>query len=139
MANTIKAKIYLVVDHQCSLVQELTHPQSRLKTQQLVTDKPGHYQTSHSAHGQFISPSNPHEKEHGCFAKKVSDFLEKEVVKEHYQQIILCADPHFYGLLNQAMSTAIKNLIVKTIEKNYIPLSPVKLNKVIENIIHEPV
>jgi|GEM_PF-1837713 protein required for attachment to host cells len=92
-----RAKIYQVTGHDYELIKELKHPQSRLKTKQLSSDKPGHYKTSHTARGQF-STVNLHEEEHIHFAKTVADFMTKVIDKRQDQSIILCAEPHFLWL-----------------------------------------
>ncbi|APC92059.1 MULTISPECIES: host attachment protein [Francisella] len=134
VTNTSKAKIYDINGIKYTHIQDLEHPQSRLKTQQLITDSPGDYQTR-----KFIPSSDPHKQEQLHFAKVIVKFVEKMVKQKNYQKIILCAEPYFYGLLNQSFSNTLRPLIIKVIEKDYIPLPESKLNKTIEEIIHESV
>jgi len=137
ITNNVQAKIYQVTGHSYTLTQEINHPRGRLKTSQLGNDKPGHYKTCHSSHGEFSS-SDSHEEEHIYFAKIVADFMMKATNENHNQRIILCAAPHFYGLINQHLPQSTKNLTLKVIGKDYIPLPEPKLNAVIKSIINEP-
>ncbi len=137
ITNAVKASVYEIVGLQYSLVEEMEHSASRLKSQYLTSDKPGHYQTSHVARGQFISPNDPHKEEHQNFAKELANFLETHREKKHYQRIVICAEPYFYGLLNQAMTKGVHELITDIIKKDYIPLPKAKLNAVIKSIAHD--
>ncbi|MCD6045242.1 MAG: hypothetical protein K0R48_405 [Gammaproteobacteria bacterium] len=137
IANATQAKIYEVTPHEYGFIQQLEHAESRLKTKDLTRDKPGHYQTSHKSQGQFISPTDAHEEEHTQFARVIADAIKKIMEKKHYQHIILCAEPHFYGLLNQFLSKSLVHLITKVVKKDYIPLPDIELEKVIEDLIHE--
>ncbi len=103
----------------------------------LTSDKPGSYRTDGSASGQYASHNNPHEDEKKHFAKEIADFLEGKRQGHSFTALILCSESHFHGLLNQCMSTSLQSLIIKTIEKDYIPLPKLKLTAAINAIIHE--
>lgn len=137
LANSTQAHIYEVTKDKHIIIKELSHDQSRFKNQQLITDKPGRFQTSFEVQGKFIPTSNPHEAEHSHFAKTVANEVKKQASKKKYQDIALCAEPHFYGLLKESFSKSAPDLITKVIEKDYIPLPKLEQNAVIEDIIHE--
>lgn len=136
MANTEKAVTYQIIRKKYSLIKILEHAESRLKTSDLVTDKPGHYKTS-ITRGQFIPPTDLHENEHKVFAKELAHYLKESQQKNYYQKLILCAEPHFYGLINQYLTKAIRSSIVTVIEKDLIPLPRPEINDVIPGIIKE--
>lgn len=135
IANSVKADLYEIVNKEYSLIQSFDHPQSRLKSADINSDKPGHYMTNHSAHGQFVIENSPHKVEHDHFAKELADFLDKNKQQNHYQSLIFCAEPRFYGLVNQHLSDPVRTNIVKVVEKDYIPLPKAKIHEIIENII----
>lgn len=137
LASSVEALIYKINQKAYQLVETLSHQSGRLKSADLVSDKPGHYKTSHKTRGAFASPSDPHEHEHRIFAAQVADYLNQAVMVHQYQHLIVCAEPHFYGLLHQALSTESKQCIKKSIQKNYIPLPEPKRNQVIESIIYD--
>lgn len=137
IANSVKANIYEILKKDYSLIHELNHPSSCLKSQELTSSPPGHYQTDHAARGQYVSSANAHKIEHQNFAKEIANFLEAHREKNQYQHIVLCAEPHFYGLLKQTMTGSVQALITKVIPKDYIPLTNSKLHIIIESIIHE--
>jgi protein required for attachment to host cells len=144
IANSTKALIYDISkpaepgQAHYRLLKELSHPESRLKTSELTSDRPGHYQSSGSSRGAYAAHSDPHHNEILAFAKEVSHYLDTAQEKNQYANLVLCAGPHFHGLLNQALSAKTASTIKKHIEKDYLPLPDKKLNEVIEGIYQQP-
>lgn len=136
IANSVAAKIYEITETHPTLINELNHPKSRAKSQELGSDRPGRYKTSHAAHGEFTPPHDLHVEEHQHFAKELADLLNEQRKKNCYNKIILCAEPHFLGLINQALTKEVTVLITKVIEKDYITLPASQLNAVIQEIAH---
>ena len=137
IANAVKADIYHINHKEHTLIETLNHPDSRLKTGDLTSDKPGSYRTDGSASGQYASTHSPHEDEKKHFAKEIADLLESKRQKHAFTALIICSESHFHGLLNQQMTVSVRALVTKTIEKDYIPLPKVKLTAAINAIIHE--
>src|SRR3989344_6966327 len=143
IANSTDAFIYEIEKHhntsekksQHRLIQHLTHEASHLKTSELGTDKPGHYKSYSSARGQFTPPHDAHRDEQMHFAQEISEFLENERKKHHYEALILCAEPRFHGLLDTSLSELVHALITHHIKKDYIPFPTDKLNQTIEKFI----
>lgn len=137
IASAVKADIYAVQEKKYTLITTLTHPESRLKSAEIAGDKPGSYSTDHTARGHFsASSSTPHEEEHKIFAREIAAALEQGRQTHQYHALILCAEPHFHGLLNQAVTHAVSLLITQAIEKDYIGLPKDKVHTVIEGLIH---
>lgn len=136
VANSAKADFYKIENKDYALVETLTHPESRLKSSELTSDEAGSYRSGGAGHGQFEPATNPHEQEHQTFAKEIANFLEKNRTGHHYEALIICAEARFYGLLNKAMTGAVRLLVTKTIEKDYIPLPKIKMQAAIEGIIN---
>jgi protein required for attachment to host cells len=116
------------------LLIELNHEKSRLKTSELVDDDQGHYQSGGVSRGKYESHSDPHHQEHEFFAKEIAEYLESERLKNHYESLVLCAGPHFHGLLNKALSKPTAQRIQKHIEKDYVPLPESERHEAIEHI-----
>ena len=137
IANSVEAKIYHITKQEHTLVKTLTHEQGRLKSSELTADKQGAYKSGSSVHGQFAPHTDPHEEEHIVFARELAHFLEHSHQQNEYKELILCAAPHFHGLVNKALNKGVHSSIVKSIEKDYIPLPKDKLEAVIKTIIDE--
>lgn len=128
IANAQKAFIYEVTKNTdpfrmpasyLELREKLEHPESRLKEQELVSDKPGHYKSFGQTRGQFIEHTKHHDLEQEKFARQLAESLEK--INQKYQQIIICAEPNFQGVLKRQLSSAVKQAIVQYIQKDYVP------------------
>lgn len=124
IANSAEAHIYECKAGEHTLIKTLSHPASLLKSSELATGQAGKYQTSHAAHGQFESPSNPHEQEHQHFAKEIADYLEQGRNQHLYQNVILCAEPHFYGLLKKSCNPQVNALVSKSVQKDISVTNP---------------
>ena len=132
IANATTAMIYEVTHHIqkqekpiFQLLKTLSHPESRLKTSELVSDRPGSLNTT------------PHDHEQDVFAHEVAHFLDAARAKNQFQQLILCAGPHFHSLLNKALSKQTEALVKKHLQKDYVPLPQKELQEVVERIYKE--
>lgn len=137
IANSVRAEIYTIEKQTPSLLTTIENPEGRLKSRDLISDKPGSYETNHQAHGQFSYSHDPHKEEHLHFAKKIADFLDHEKKEKKYEELILCAEAGFQGLINEQLSEHVKFSLLRTIEKDYIPLPDSKKDSIIHTIIRE--
>lgn len=94
----------------------LTHPESRLRRQDLVSDRPGTVHES-SAYGESDAsePTDPKRHEAGVFARELSQHLQSLRVKENLEGITLVAEPRFLGVLRAALDDATAKLVVKEV------------------------
>lgn len=142
IASSADARIYQVekdADHtrehkfECDLLHELTHAKSCLKSQDLLSDKPGNYKKGPGP-GSGMEHNDAHHTEQEHFAIELSHFLKKELAKNNYQEIILCAEPRFYGLLKKSLSQEVLNHLTHTVQKDYVPLKASELKRILEKI-----
>lgn len=143
LANATKANIFEISEphRQFHLLQKLSHETSRLKNIDLKSDKPGHYhKSSDSLKGSYEAKTDPKAIEIQHFAKIISDVLEKErkQTPPAYQSLIVIAEPHFYGILNQQFPTHVRHLVKYHLPKDYTHYSEKKLTKALESTLaHE--
>lgn len=102
-----------------SLIDQLTHPESRLKGSDVASDRPGHYQSKGTGHGAFTAGSDPKEYEVERFAHQLATYLDDGRRHNKYDSLILVAAPHFYGLLNKSLNKHVKEMVSQAIEKDY--------------------
>lgn len=142
VCNSIKADIFDISKNKLNgspksrLLKEFEHPEGRMKGVDLVADGPGHYKARGRGRGKFTAQTTPHETELLQFAHQIAKFLEHERVNQHYQSLIVCAGPHFQGVLEKCLSSHVKQMVTKHIIKDYIPLEGNQLKKVVSNIQH---
>lgn len=140
ITNSVTAKIYEAhANKKFSLIHTLEHEASRLKTSELVTDKPGRYRAGSMGSGQYGTDKDPHNHEHVVFAEYIAKFLDEQRNQNAYQTLVICAEPRFHGQLNKALHKQVAELVDQkhSLEKDYIPLSHDKLTAILEKIVDQ--
>ena len=122
VANTVNAQIYQIDGKQLCLMAEFDHPEGLKKAQELTTDRPGQYNTSHNGQGSSPPAHSPKEVEDERFAMHLCQVLEQARNAQQFQVLTLIAPAHFVGLLTKHCSKPLKNLIDRVIQKNIINL-----------------
>lgn len=139
IANSSEAHIY-ALDHdhfikgkiKLDLIDTHTHPDSRKKDDELVSDRMGSFRTGSTkagvqGHGSFQSQTDPHEHEAEVFAIELSKTLENDHANHKYTKLVLVAPSHFVGLLHKHLHINVTQSIYDTIEKDYIKTPNKKL------------
>lgn len=117
-------------------VEQYQHTESRERDQDLVSDRPGHYQTEGGAHGTFSQETDPKQHEEDKFAVQLAHALETGRVEHHCTRIILVAPAAFMGRLNGHLSKAVNALVSDRIEKDYVRLPVKELSGHLERILY---
>jgi protein required for attachment to host cells len=100
------------------LVEDIPHPEGRLKSGEIDADKPGR---------AFDSFGNRHgmSQEHGAadqvsliFAKHLCDKLEKARAENRFGRLVLVAEPRLLGELRGALDKPTTALVCATLDKN---------------------
>lgn len=102
-----------------------THPESRKKDADLITDRAGYFKSGDLGHGSYESETDPKELEAEIFARELADKLDASCQQKEFTQMILVSPPHFFGILNKHFSKNLLNHICKTIQKDYTK-APIK-------------
>jgi len=121
VANSSNANLYVNTGpHKgLQLTKQFTHPESRERTSELVSDRPGHDQAHGGGHGSFTQATDPQEHQAEQFALQLAHELEQGRATNLYNRLILVASPHFIGILNHRLDEHVRNLVTETIEKDY--------------------
>lgn len=123
IANTEKAYIYSITyeENKFKLIKKLTHKESRLKKQDLVSDRPGHYVRScNKSRGSYTETTDPKLLEIKNFVQQICGFLEKGRRTNLYVGLVIVANPRLYGLIKQTASKSLEKLIKYHIAKDYV-------------------
>lgn len=134
IASATQANCYQTqhLGHKLELVKEFDHPENRKKNLDLVTDRPGHYQSSSTAnnvagHGAFIEKHTPKEAEAEHFAHVIAEEVNKGRASNAFEKLIVVAPPHFHGLLNKHFDHQVLSRVMHHIEKDYTKYSQKEL------------
>ena len=112
VANASRARCF-ARDADNNAMRELAsfvHPASRLKGQDLASDRGGLARKS-QASTQYAPHTDPHQKEHTEFARELSAYLEESALAHRYPGVALIASAPFLGELRAHLGKATKSLL----------------------------
>jgi len=121
VANASQAKLFSMTSRfgqNLTLIKEFEHPESRLKGSDLVSDRPGHYQSKGTGHGSFVDKTDPKTQEAERFSQELVAELESGRTSNQYKNLVLVAAPPFLGALNKHISEPLHNTVIRVIEKD---------------------
>ncbi len=126
VANSSLAKIYQAVDgHTLTEKKSFEHPETHLKDNELVTDRPGAntYTTGNGPHP--IQEKTPQKvKERHYFADQIATYLQEALYTGEFEHLYLIANPTFLGHLRSAMNPHLSKLIVSEVHKDLTHMKP---------------
>jgi protein required for attachment to host cells len=119
-ANTNDCKIYHYDKRssQLTLVKEINHPENKLRSSDLTSDKEGHYKANQSARGAYSPATDAKEVEIINFSREIAHDLNQRRNANEFQKLVLIASPHMYGLLSQHLDKHVMNLVSNHIQKD---------------------
>jgi protein required for attachment to host cells len=122
-----------------SLVSEHTHPESRARVHDLVSDDRGRKPGSSSVMHPGLDPKND-AKEHTAwrFAHELAELLEAQAVAHQYDALVLIAPPHFLGLLKSELGPHATHRLRTTMHKDYAWLDEHTLEHRIDELFGAP-
>ncbi len=120
-ADAARARIFSRAKKFSPLAEDtvLTHPESRLRRQDLVTDRPGTIHESKTPGESDADPvTDPKRAESETFAREISRHLQSLRTQGKVEGITLVADPRFLGQLRAAMDHETAKLIIHELGAN---------------------
>ena len=106
-------------------VEDLVHPEARLRPRQLVTDRPGRA-FDNTGSGRHAMGSAVDSREHECqrFARSVANRLETARQRHRFDRLVVVAEPRFLGHLRQGLSAATRSQVTAQLGKNLCSADP---------------
>lgn len=137
VANSNDCRLYECDNHSkhLKLIEEINHPENKLQAHDMVSDRPGHYQSCGAGRGAFTPCSNPVEIATDNFARELARKLNKGLNLHQFDELILFISPHMEGLLSKHMSKYIKKSIKRIIQKNIMNLSDYEMQAYLKKAI----
>jgi len=99
-------------------VQDIPHPEGKLKSKDLGTDEPGRGFDSHGARHAFTQHQEPAAHVAEQFAKHLAGLLDDGRLKQRYSKLVLVAEPHFLGSLRAALTRETAALVSASLDKD---------------------
>lgn len=137
-SNTCRIYEYSKNPIRLTLVNEMQHPENKLRDIDLTSDKSGRYRSNGSAHGAYSQESDPKEIKIENFSREIANELDHGRNIQAYKNLILIAPPHMYGLLFQHINKHVKDLVTHNIEKDLLHLSDRELLDFLKNHTRYP-
>lgn len=118
------------------VIQELDHPEGRLKAQEINTDRPGqsHQSSLHSPHPQ-ASEQTATDRVADEFARELAGMLDEGRVHNRFSRLVLVAGPRFLGKLRDALPHATESLVVASVDKNVADAEPQAVRTLLEDVV----
>ncbi|HEX6319867.1 MAG TPA: host attachment protein [Burkholderiales bacterium] len=106
-------------------LEALSHPEGRLREQDLVSDLPGRTFDSQGAgrHAKEVEVS-PKKHEAIVFAGRIAERLEAGRTGNAFDKLALIAPPEFLGLLRDKLNPQLRALVLHEVDKNVSRLDP---------------
>ena len=120
VADSSQARIFGANSRGGSLteLERFEHPESRMKDQDLKTDKAGRM---YSMQGEFrtTAEQTPARKlEAERFAQKLADHLEKSQHNNRFERLIIAAAPSFLGMLRNSLKDTTRKTLSNELDKD---------------------
>lgn len=100
------------------LLQDIPHPEGKLKSKDLGSDEPGRSFDSHGARHSFEQEVGLVAHVAEVFARRIAGILEDGRVGHHYGRLVLVAEARFLGILRAALSRETSALVTATVNKD---------------------
>ncbi|QQR90172.1 MAG: host attachment protein [Myxococcales bacterium] len=106
-------------------IQDVDHPEGKLKAGEVNADRPGQSVSSHSTGPHPMVPTKRVTEEIADeFAREIAGIVERARLRSAFDQLALVAAPRFLGRLRNALPAASQNLVIASLSKNVPDLSP---------------
>jgi protein required for attachment to host cells len=122
-----------------SLVQDLPHPEGRLKSGEINSDRPGRSYSSSSGgggmarHGFGKDDATVEVAAH--FARELAGLLDRGRTEKRFDQLVLVAEPSFLGNLRASLTTPTAAAVSATLDKDLGQVSEHDLPKHLGSVI----
>jgi protein required for attachment to host cells len=139
VANRASASLYRTLGPGVApeLVRHFDHPEGRLKSGEINTDRPG--RGSDSAGGgrthAFTPNEGPVERVARDFATQLAKDLDHARKNNEYDQLALIAPPRMLGYLREAMDTQTRGLVYGEIPKDIDPADAMEARKHLDQLV----
>ncbi|PJD90602.1 MAG: hypothetical protein CK424_07940 [Legionella sp.] len=140
LANSNDCRIYEYDRHNkhLALVEEISHPENRLKVHDWTSDSPGHYKSGSSNRGSYVPEVSPVEISIDEFAREMAEHLDSGRNQHKYDDITLLMSSKMEGLLNKHLNKHTKALIKQIVQKNVVFLSDHELSLYLDKLFTKP-
>jgi protein required for attachment to host cells len=104
------------------IIEEVNHPEGRLRDIDIDTDRPGRNSTGRgigaSSRQTMGNSESPHDHMAQQFAKSIADKLQHARGAGRFTRLVLAAEPRFLGMLRESLDGPTARCVVGSVSKN---------------------
>lgn len=134
-ADHTRGRVFSLNGSELEEVHTLTHPEARVRTQVLESDRPGRAVESVGGARHALAPdvdSDAHER--AVFAKEISEYVEQGRRQQQFKKLVLIAEPKMLGSLRKEFSGESMKLVERELAKNITQLNEQEIRRYIESL-----
>jgi protein required for attachment to host cells len=120
------------------LVEEIIHPEGRLKEHEILSDRPGRTfsNVGTTRHG-YAPRVDPLDQIGLNFAKVLASKLELARSQNRFERIVLVAAPKLLGMIRTSLDPKTQGLLLKSMDKDYSYQSDLEIIKQLDQSLQE--
>jgi protein required for attachment to host cells len=122
------------------VIETFSHPESRSKAAELVTDHMGHNSSEGgSVHHNALAPtSSPKEVEKGHFGHTLAALLDQAMRSRRFHRWVLIAPAHFLGMLKNELTVELTKHLMASVDKDLTNLDLHQLAERLRDVVCIP-
>ena len=125
IANRVGARIVDKQGNNFSLIETISHEQGRLRDREVNSDKQGRgFDRMGGGRHALSASETAHEHDAKAFAQELADKLRGERNAKRFERLVLVAEPHFLGLLRDALDDVTKRCVIASVSKDLSRVAP---------------
>lgn len=118
------------------LVREIEHPEGRLATHELGSERPGRSYDSHGPGRHAMGKEHDAAEQTAIrFAKRLSLLLEEGRTRNQFTKLVLVAEPRFLGQLRDALSRETATRLAASLDKDLPGIGAQDLARHLDSVI----
>ncbi len=111
-------------------IEELEHPESRMKNSELNSDQPGRaFDSAGQGRHAMENEVDAKKEESIRFAKHLAEKLRQAAIDKAFDKLYILAAPAFLGELRDCMAGSVKSLVAGEIAKDVVKQTPEEIRK----------
>lgn len=138
ISESSRAAIYSMATRTAGLeeVECFSNSAARLHERELTSDLPGKgFHGKDGGQHALTSRSSKKDSEALNFAKTLCDALEDGRVQGRYKELVLCASPHFLGVIRHNLTEATRRCIVAELDKNLVKATREEIRRQVHDML----
>ncbi len=141
VANRSQARIfrYLGLRSGLELVEKIRHPESRERTGQMISDRPGRvFDSIGSGRHSLSTEVDAHDERALEFARSLAERLRAARGRNEFSRLMIVAEAGFLGRIKQALDGQVLKSVVATLDRDFHQKSSSELSRHVEEYLVQP-